>query len=306
MLRFFACLLVVLATACAGKATRLPEPPAVPQREPVRWAEAPAGETVVAGDAPTTFTLFLPAGWSVPPSCEATVSIHFHGTAWFVAQEHARRGSTLPFVSFNAGASSAGFENAFKDPATFDNMLDATAAQLVERGAPADTRIAHVELSSFSAGYAAVREILKSPRNVDRIDRLVLADSLYAPDDPAVAGTGERRPDPAALEPFVAYARLAADGKKTFLIAHSSVPPLGSITAWMNAETIARSVDPKLVPVAVEPGSLPATEAPDFPLVTRIDRRDFHVWRYGGENGGAHMTHLRHVGDYWIALDAAK
>lgn len=276
----------------------------MPQREIAR-SEVPApGDVVVAtmdGDTPTTFTLFLPAGWSVRPSGEAELSIHFHGTAWFAVQEHVRRGSMMPFASFNVPGSSDGFAAAFRDPGAFDRLLDGAAREMVARGAPVGTRIARVQLSSFSAGYAAVREILRHPSNVDRIERVVLADSLYAPDDPATAGTDVRRPDVSALQPFIDFARLAADGKKTFLATHSSVPPLRSITPWTNLETIARHIDPALVPAAVGDDTGP----PEFPLVSRIDRGRFHVWRYGGDNTDAHLTHLRHVADFWIALDDA-
>jgi hypothetical protein len=56
----------------------------------------------------------------------------------------------------------------------------------------------------------------------------------------------------------------------------------------------------------VPAGSLPATQDPEFPLLERADSGNFHLWGYGGQDAQAHITHVRHLADVWMALDAAQ
>ncbi|MCA9242137.1 MAG: hypothetical protein KDA37_18125 [Planctomycetales bacterium] len=55
----------------------------------------------------------------------------------------------------------------------------------------------------------------------------------------------------------------------------------------------------------MERGSLPATLDPQFPLLTRADKGRLHIWGYGGDDLHGHLTHVRHIADIWMALDAA-
>ena len=52
----------------------------------------------------------------------------------------------------------------------------------------------------------------------------------------------------------------------------------------------------------VRSGALPASTDPQFPLQSRADLGNFHIWGYGGDDAQAHMTHARHMADVWRAL----
>jgi hypothetical protein len=56
--------------------------------------------------------------------------------------------------------------------------------------------------------------------------------------------------------------------------------------------------------VNVSRRSIAATLDPEFPLLTRTDVGHFHVWGYDGADAQAHLTHVRHLADMWMALDA--
>ena len=75
-----------------------------------------------------------------------------------------------------------------------------------------------IAVSSFSAGYGAVREILKSSTYRNEINSLLTADSLYA--TTAADGT----PDDSQMVDYKTFANLAKNGSKTFLFSHSQVP----------------------------------------------------------------------------------
>ena len=71
---------------------------------------------------------------------------------------------------------------------------------------------------------ARLRQLLRQPAAFERIGTLVMADSIYC----GYAGpVAERQVDPALMEGFLRYARLAADGKRRMLITHTRQVPEG-------------------------------------------------------------------------------
>ena len=95
---------------------------------------------------------------------------------------------------------------------------------------------------------------------------------------------------------------MAARGEKTFVLTHSHVPTSYANTvataAWIMEYVHAERLN-------LVPGSLPATLDPEFPLLYRADKGRLHIWGYGGIDAQAHLTHVRHIADIWMALDAA-
>src|SRR5205085_2033835 len=75
---------------------------------------------------------------------------------------------------------------------------------------------------SFSAGFGGVRELLKSEAIYERIDTLVMADSIYAG---YVPGTKSSDVDPVAMTGFLKFARDATEGRKTMVISHCELRP---------------------------------------------------------------------------------
>ena len=152
-----------------------------------------------------------------------------------------------------------------------------------------------VSLSCFSAGYGAVREILKDPTSFDRVDAIVAADSIYAGLDETPLDKAARRVDPRDMAGFLAFARPAADAKKVFVVTHSAQPtPYASTT---------ETADDLLASVGLERSSLVvATDAP-FPQVSRAGRGGFAVLGFAGASGPAHLFHLRSIDRWWQVAD---
>ncbi len=166
-----------------------------------------------------------------------------------------------------------------------------------------------MEISSFGAGYAAVREILRTPEYVDLVNAIVLADSMYAGfENP---GGEDRRPMPGHVEPFVQFARLAAEGKKVFVATHCQMLTKGYASAADTARYLVGQMGGELSPVNGSPET--ATPAGDgaaapadaeFPLVSRYDRGGLHVWGYAGADARAHEVHAAGMADFWRAVEA--
>ena len=69
-------------------------------------------------------------------------------------------------------------------------------------------------VSSWSAGYGAVREILRQPECYARVERVLLIDGMHTGYIGERPGPQESRLDPEGLEVFVRFARDAVDRRK--------------------------------------------------------------------------------------------
>src|SRR5262249_30308553 len=141
---------------------------------------------IVAADEPkgarvqlTDGRLFIPDGFKPGEDGAVDLTLHLHGAeaATEVNFIRARRPGVLVTVVLK-GLSSV-YTERFKEPKVFARILSETQAELAKRGF-AKTRWRFVTVSSFSAGYGGVREMLKDDTTFARIDAIVLADSLYA------------------------------------------------------------------------------------------------------------------------------
>jgi hypothetical protein len=253
-------------------------------------------------DRDVKFTLFLPNGWTNAMSSKAILCAHFHTVPWFAIQEHVRRDAMEPLMVFALGEGSSTYRVPFEDTNRFSRILVLVADELKKRGASANTRLAHVDVSSFSAGYGAVRELVKSPEYCKIIRRIVLLDSMYAGLETEEKGSTNRRPLAAHIDVWVPFAKAALRGEKTFVFTHSQVPTTAYASSSECAEALLQRVGLKAR--AVPANSIPAASDPNFPLLARTDSGRLHVWSYGGVDAQAHLTHVRHMAEVWQALDA--
>jgi hypothetical protein len=274
-------------------------PPPMPRRNIAPPTTPPKGQQIQVESDGSIFVLFVPEGWSKTAPRQIALTIHFHGAPWFAIDEHLRHGLRGPLICFSPGEGSTIYRKAFEDQSRFGRLLGQVENELKKVGAPADAKITIVDISSFSAGYGAVREIVKSPEYCRIIRRIVLCDSMYA----SFAPNSTTQPAPEHIEPWIAFAKMAAKGEKTFVLTHSMVPTASYANTAQCATALIAAVGGSKVKVAR--GSLPATLDPEFPLLTRTDVGHFHVWGYDGADAPAHLTHVRHLADVWMALDAA-
>jgi hypothetical protein len=162
----------------------------------------------------TTGELFLPEG--LPQEGRMPLLIHFHGATWIpqvaASQNH------IAVISVQLGSGSAVYGRAFADPKALGKLLE-------EAEKRAGIQFGPVGLSAWSAGYGAVRAILKVRENFDRVQSVLLIDGLHAGYMDGRPGPRESKLVADDLEVFVRYARAAAAGKKQMIISHSEVFP---------------------------------------------------------------------------------
>ncbi len=216
--------------------------------------------------------------------------IHFHGAIETTRRALARsefRG-TLLVVNF-PGLSSA-YSKPFVDNTRLLEEIIRHAKTTTDDNA--ETRSPRIILSSFSAGYGAIREILKSPEHIERIDAIVTADSIYAGLD---AETPARVVSTENMSDFLRFAELAVKGEKQFVMSHSAqTTPYASTT---------ETADYLLHKLQISRVADSTTQRPLFTQMSKAQQGKFTVLGFSGETGQHHMQHLHQIDLLWKSLD---
>ena len=233
-----------------------------------------------------------------PARAKPDLLLHFHGGAPTAVKNLTQSGVDAVLVTVNFNGLSKAYSGPFSEnPRLFQEVLDRAMGELKAAGAAtADAEWGTICVSSFSAGYGAVREILKNPEYFKRIDALHCADTIYAG---LVPGEEQRRVDPGNMRDYRRFAELAVAGKKTFVLTHCEIK-----TPY--ASTV-ETADDLLAHVGMKREAAEEPAADDaYPLLSRAQRGKFTVLGYAGADGDAHMHHLRQIGRWWKLLPLHK
>jgi len=207
------------------------------------------------------------------------VIIHFHGGE-AARKELVPVGLGILLVAIDLGNGSRVYANRFADPKAFTDLLDSLQKRVAAKRGLRRAYIRRLGISSWSAGYGAIRAVLDQPISRS-VDAVVLLDSLYGSyADPDHLSLREE-----LLEPFVQYARRAASGRGFMYQTHSAIrtPTFAStreISSWL---------------VGQLGGKMRATQRRDrlgLSLIERYDRRNYHLRGYSGEGKRDHCAHL--------------
>jgi hypothetical protein len=238
----------------------------------------------------------------VPPSFRShdgafDLVMHFHGNTKLV-QESIEAAKVNAFVYIvNLGTGSGPYEEHYSVPGVFDQILQRIQEAAEKRGLR-DARLGRVALSSWSAGYGAVAKIIDSKKNFERVDALLMMDGLHVAFLDQKNKTGL---DSLRLQPFIRFAREAADGKKLFTITHSEIKTEDYASASETADALIRATDAERSPAAEAP---PKVSLPSMAGVwskdaerwleqkTEAKKGGFHVRSYVGQTPEHHMAHL--------------
>jgi hypothetical protein len=250
---------------------------ALPVTVAAQTAEPPAGQRFKLTDG----QLFVPAGYN-PPADGVELILHLHGgTA--AEQSLVRSGRSAVIVCVAIPGLSKVYTDRFQSPATFARILDESKTKLKESGASADPKFRRVIVSSFSAGFGGVREMLKDPATYDRIDALVMADSIYAgyAGDPA-----KKQVEPRHMEGFVRFAKDAAAGKKWFVLSHCDLEPGTYASTAETADYLIAALG------AQRDSASDPWPAEGLTMKSRLRKGQFQVYGFKGDKGPDHMRHL--------------
>jgi hypothetical protein len=255
------------------------------------WFQAPDADSRRL-DLPSGATVIGPS--DLPERGPIDLVVHLHGAVEAIDRALEVSGWSAVAVVVNEPGLSSAYAGPFSDPGRFPALLDEARAAIVDLVPGADLDGGRLIVSSFSAGFGGVRELLKQPEAVDQIDVLVLADSLYCgyEGDPA-----DRRLDPEKMAGFRRFASEAHSGRKAMLVSHCALVPEGYGSTAETAEDLVRHVGGAFESVTEDLGD-------GWLLSRRFQHGGLLVLGFEGAEGDDHLRHLRRLGELWRALPA--
>lgn len=230
----------------------------------------------------STGSLLIPDGYG-PKDGWVDLVVHFHGSPERVRDCFSRSGRDAAIVVVAYSGLSGVYSKPFReDRRLFARILSDAKRHIAEHAGVPRVHIRRLVVSSFSAGFGAVREILRDPSYAAAITDLVLVDTLYAG---YAKQEGRDVVDPADMAPFEPFAQRAARGETTIWLTYSGVVPPGYASTFETADYLARKVGARIE-------SAHGVDAPGLNLIASADLGGFHIRGYAGSDGPAHMKHL--------------
>ena len=216
--------------------------------------------------------------------------IHFHGAPWIIEQHISDHFPKAALITVQLGAGSSAYGRPFIEEKMFTELIkEAELRAGVKRG------WSTITLTAFSAGYGALRSILRHKAQFERVNGVLLLDGIHASYEPEQttlsAGGSVLLKD---LDAYLELAREAAAGRKYFVITHSQIHPgsYASTTECINQLLrdlgLRREMYVRRGPMGMQ-------------QLTRVKRGKFRVFGYAGETAADHVDHI-HAMPYWLGL----
>lgn len=221
--------------------------------------------------------------------------IHLNGNTDLVEESYGYAGVNAVVMILNLGVGSGVYEDRFAVDGSFDLILDRVQSVLTERGLRSP-RLGRVAVSGWSSGYGGVIKLLQRDSVFDRIDAVLLFDSIHCGVD---VWTGKQKPD--QIEPIQRFARKAAAGRALLSITHSDIETHGYLDAHKTTDVVLRSVgvhrtraaQPQPMPALRSMiGVMPKAKMLPLPPLTEAHQGGLHVRGYSGNGPITHMLHL--------------
>ncbi|RYC53296.1 hypothetical protein [Flagellimonas olearia] len=241
--------------------------------------EPPGTKKVLEGILSKPVTVYMPPAANGVQ--ELDLLIHFHG-APFVAMQavHALK-KPMALAVVQQGSGSSVYAAPFVDVDVYPRLLKAIQEKL------GVDRIGKVYFSSFSAGYGAVRELLKA--HEAKIDGILLLDGLhtdYIPDSTPLAQGGQLNAE--KMKGFLAFAQKAVNGEKKMLVTHSEIFPGTYASTTETADWLIHELGLQRNPI-LEWGPMGMQQ------VSETQKGNFSVKAFVGNTAPDHVDHLHGI-----------
>ncbi|WP_169976901.1 hypothetical protein [Tautonia rosea] len=241
-------------------------------------------------EIPSGATVIVPS--ELPGTGPIDLVLHLHGAVGAIDRALEESGWRAVAVVVNEPGLSSAYARPFSDPERFPTLLDEARTVIKTRVPEHDLDRGRLIVSSFSAGFGGVRELLGQPEAVNQIDALVLADSLYCGYE---GNPADRRLDPEKMVGFRHFASDATAGRKAMLVTHCELIPDGYGSTAESADDLVRHVGGTFEQVNEDLGD-------GWILSRRCDDGAFRVLGFEGTEGEDHLRHLRRLGELWRHL----
>ncbi|MDI6783552.1 MAG: hypothetical protein QME64_05575 [bacterium] len=275
-----------------------PAPPPVPIIAPQRM-DLPGQHFALS-----TGVVYIPPYFH-PQGKKVNLLIHFHGASWMVEQNFYYACKNAVVVTIPLRGLSGVYTAKYKNKKEFGRLLKEIMETLDRENIVKKPRLGRLCLTSFSAGFGALREILQVPEYYRKITDTIFFDSIHSGLD-----TTTQTVPPDQMQFFLRFAQDAARGKKTMWVTHSEIDPItyasttktadylisgvSAARMYLNQNQKGEGTSPLLQNQTGEDTSPLLQNEPwkSMRLLSTADKGKFHVRGFTGNTGQDHMNHF--------------
>lgn len=244
--------------------------------------------------APSIGQMIMPHKGGITKSGGFDVVIHFHGHEP-IRKEFVKTAKGAVLVGIDLGIGSGAYSKAFAAPNVFPALLQSIERGMAQHTGNKNAHIRKLALSSWSAGYGAIEQILRQPAS-KKVDSVILLDSLHAGYVDEQAGTLKVE----MIEPFIEFAKRAAAKKVFMYMSHSSIIPPGYASTAETAAYVVKQLKGK-------PKKSTRQDVLGLDMYERFDKGFFKMRGYTGNDKPDHCAHIGlmadimkvHLGNRW-------
>lgn len=273
------CVCLTLAAVQQPKLAQNPSPMVEHTREHPRLKEErPPGKRIPLKIG----ALFLPD--KLPK--DAPLVLHFHGGTWI--PEVAAAKNDVAVIGVQLGSGSSVYGKPFADAKTFAELLQ-------EAEMKSERKFVRIGLTAWSAGYGAVRAIMKSADNYERVDFVLLLDGLHAGYVNGKPGPKESELIAEDLAVFVKLTKDAIAGKKQFTLTHTEIFPGTFASTTETADYLLKQVNLKRKAV-LRWGPMKTQ------ILCEVKEGGFHLISFAGNSAPDHVDVLHALPELLSAI----
>lgn len=248
-------------------------------------------------------TLWIPNNYQHRGS-KVDVLVNFHSSVRQVAKSVEQAGLNCVVINIQYGGLSSVYRKPFsKDRELFGSILAESLQSVRTRPRfPQDADWDDIAVSSFSAGFGAVREILKTQEYFDRIAAILMIDSLYC----GYVGDGTPQLEtgvvhPGLMKDFLRFAQAGKLGEKRMIVTHCKLPTPGYASTLETADYLLAKLGimPTLTNTLVKLPTGSKQNARPLRLYRTASQRGFSLFGSSGDTGAEHVAHLTRL-PHWL------
>jgi hypothetical protein len=236
------------------------------------------------GSGLTMGQALMPHKGGISKSGRFDLVIHFHGHEP-IRKEFVKSAKGVVLVGIDLGIGSGAYQSAFSSPATFTNLLASIESAVGKHTGHKNARVRKLALSSWSAGYGAIEQILRQPAG-KKVDALILLDSVHA----GYVDESAHKLKVEQLTPFIDFAKRAARKQTFMFLSHSSIIPPGYASTTEVADHVVHRLGGK-------PRKANRHDVLGLDMIDRYDKGNFHMRGYTGDDKPDHCAHIGLMAD---------
>ena len=222
--------------------------------------------------------IFIPETFK-PGSKGFDLVFHLHGNSKTAETQIKKTEADAILFNIYLGLLSSPYREYFEDSTKFGIILNTVKDTLASSGIVDANEIDDFIITSFSAGYGGVREMLKYERYYRMIDVITLADGLHSDLDSALMKK--------QMKDFTRFAKDATEGEKIMVLTHSNIEPENYASTTETADYLIERVNGERFMVSRKDSI--------GRLYSEFHKGNLYIKGYRGDTAEDHMKHLYHI-----------